>query len=101
MVTQHKFVDNGKKCGIFVVVPKQYPRWLKKDKKIIRQIMTKLTVSVPVAGKALGELSENTSYAAGRTGQIGGCPVIDVAGKRRVPTAAIQRVLGLEDGRVA
>jgi hypothetical protein len=36
------------------------------DKKILRQIMTKLTVSVPVAGQALGELSENTSYAVRR-----------------------------------
>jgi hypothetical protein len=43
------------------------------DEKILRQIMTQLTVSVPVAGKALGELCKNTSYAvAAKTGKIGG-----------------------------
>jgi hypothetical protein len=94
-------LTTGNYTAFLFVFPKQYPRWLKMDKKIIRQVMTKLTVSLPVAGKALGELSENTSYAAGKTGQIGGCPVIDVAGKRRVPTAAIRRVLGLEDGKAA
>jgi hypothetical protein len=70
------------------------------DKKILRAIMGQLTVSIPVAGKALGDLCENTAYAeARRTGQIGGCPVIDVAGKRRVPTAPIRRKLGLENLR--
>jgi hypothetical protein len=68
------------------------------DDEILRQIMTKLTVSVPVAGQALGELCEASSYAeAARTGEIGGCRVIEVAGKKRVPTAPIRRVLGLRD----
>ncbi|HEX9070986.1 MAG TPA: hypothetical protein VF852_03440 [Pseudolabrys sp.] len=71
------------------------------DKKILRQIMTQLTVSVPVAGKALGNLCENSSYAAARSGQIGSCPVVDVGGKKRVPTAPIRRVLGLKDGKAA
>jgi hypothetical protein len=53
-------------------------------------------------GKALGDLCENAAYAeAKRTGQIGGCPVIDVAGKRRVPTAPIRAVLGLKSGKAA
>jgi hypothetical protein len=65
------------------------------DEKILRQIMTQLTVSVPVAGKALGELCKNTSYAvAAKTGKIGGCPVMTVAGKRRVATTHIRRQLG-------
>jgi hypothetical protein len=72
------------------------------DKQILRQIMTELTVSIPVAGKALGDLCENAAYAeAKRTGQIGGCPVIEVAGKRRVPTAPIRAVLGLKSGKAA
>jgi hypothetical protein len=72
------------------------------DRKILRQIMTQLTVSVPVAGRALGDLCENAAYGeAKRTGQIGGCPVIDVAGKRRVPTAPIRRVLRLKGGEAA
>lgn len=69
------------------------------DRKILRAILTELTVSVPVAGKALGDLCENTSYTeARRTGQIGGCRVLDVAGKRRVTTASIRRRLGLTKG---
>ena len=50
------------------------------DRRILRAIVGRLTVSIPVAGRALGDLCENTAYAeAKRTGQIGGCPVIDVA----------------------
>lgn len=69
------------------------------DRKILKAIMTELTVSIPVAGRALGDLCENTAYGEARkTGQIAGCPVIDVAGKRRVPTAPIRRRLGLTAG---
>jgi hypothetical protein len=72
------------------------------DRKILRQIMTELTVSVPVAGRALGDLCENAAYAAAKKkGEIGGCKVIDVGGKRRVTTASIRRRLGLEGGKVA
>jgi hypothetical protein len=72
------------------------------DEEILRQIMTQLTVSVPVGGKALGDLCENASYGeAKKTGQIAGCPVIDVGGKRRMPTAPIRRVLGLKGGKAA
>lgn len=70
------------------------------ERKILRQIMTELTVSVPVAGRALGDLCENAAYdEARRTGQIGGCEVINVGGKRRVTTASIRRRLGLEGGK--
>jgi hypothetical protein len=69
------------------------------NRKILKAILTELTVSIPVAGKALGNLCEHTAYTEARkTGQIGGCPVIDVAGKRRVPTAPIRHVLGLDKG---
>jgi hypothetical protein len=72
------------------------------DQKILRAIMTQRTVSVPEAGAALGDLCENTSYAeAKRTGQIAGCPVIEVAGKKRVPTGPIRRVLRLEKAKSA
>jgi hypothetical protein len=72
------------------------------NRKILKAIMTQLTVSVPEAGEALGDLCENTAYSEARkTGQIGGCPVIDVAGKRRVPTAPIRRKFGLGGGKVA
>src|SRR5215831_440727 len=66
--------------------------------KTIRQlIMTELTVSVPVAGTALGDLCECTSYAtAAKTGKIGNCKVLEVAGKKRVATADIRRELGLD-----
>ena len=70
------------------------------NRKILKAVMTELTVSIPVAGKALGNLCENAAYTEARkTGQIGGCPVIDVGGKRRVPTAPIRKMLGIKDQR--
>ena len=67
------------------------------NKRIRQLIMTELTVSVPVAGAALGNLCECTSYAtAAKTGKIGNCKVLEVAGKKRVATADIRRELGLD-----
>jgi hypothetical protein len=65
------------------------------DDLIRQQIMTKLTVPVTVAGKAFG-IGRNASYEQARTGRIGSVAVIDVGGKRRVPTAPLRKVLGLE-----
>jgi hypothetical protein len=74
----------------------------KMDKKILRQIMTQLTVSVPVGGKALGNLCENAAYKAAKdAGEIAGCPVIVAGGKKRMPTAPIRRALGLDEGKAA
>lgn len=68
------------------------------DQKILHLLKTQLTVSVPEAGRALGNLCENTAYAvAAATGEIAGCPVIEAGGKKRVPTAPIRRKLGIDD----
>jgi hypothetical protein len=62
------------------------------DDEIRRQIMTRLTVPIPVAGAALG-LSRNASYDAAKRGDI---PTIPMGRKRPVPTAPLRRMLGLE-----
>lgn len=66
------------------------------DEQVLREIMTKLTVSVPVAGKAICNLSRNPSYEAAKSGMIGSVPVIEVRGRKAVPTAPIRKLLGLE-----
>jgi hypothetical protein len=67
------------------------------DKSLLQQLLHQLTVDVPTAGKALADLSRNASYdVAARDGAIGGIPVLDVGGKKRVPTAPIRKALGLE-----
>jgi hypothetical protein len=66
------------------------------DEQIRRELATKLTVSVPVAGKALCDLGRNASYEAAKTGAIGGVGVIEVGRKKAVPTAPIRKALGLE-----
>ena len=60
--------------------------------EIIAQLQP--TVDVPTAGLALGNLSRNSAYEAARTGKLG-VPVLEVGGKKRVPSAAILRALGL------
>ena len=47
------------------------------------------------AGKALGDLSKNGSYEAAKRNALG-VPVLDVAGKKRVPSIAVLRKLGLD-----
>jgi hypothetical protein len=71
-------------------------------KQILEELRTKPSVSVPTAGKALGELSANTSYIAAREGRLG-VPVYEVGGKLRVPSIAVLRQLGLadDDGKAA
>jgi hypothetical protein len=64
---------------------------------LLDQLLNRLTVDVPTGGKALADLSRNGSYEiARRDKQIAGCPVIEVGGKLRMPTAPIRKVLGLE-----
>jgi hypothetical protein len=65
-------------------------------KEILAQLRNNLTVSVPTAGQALGELSKNASYGAAQDGSLG-VPVLDVSGKKRVPSIAVLRKLGLAD----
>jgi hypothetical protein len=67
------------------------------DSSLLEQLKTQLTVSVPLGGKALADLSRNTAYEiAKRDGNIAGCPVFEAGGKLRMPTAPIRKMLGLE-----
>lgn len=61
--------------------------------QIHTEIRQKLTVSLSIAGAALG-LSKNPTYEAARRGEI---PVIKVGRSLRVPTAPLRRLLGIED----
>jgi hypothetical protein len=70
------------------------------DKDILHRLRTQLTVDVPTAGKALGDLSRNPSYDAARTGKLG-VEVLKVGGKLRVASAAVLRRLGLEGDEAA
>jgi hypothetical protein len=65
------------------------------DADLLEQLRTKLTVSVPVAGRAFG-LSRSPAYEAARKGYIGGVEVIEIGRRKVVPTAPIRRKLGLE-----
>jgi hypothetical protein len=64
------------------------------DRKIRREIMTKLTVPLwPTAGKALG-LGRNSTYEGAKSGEIETIPV----GRRLpVPTSFLRKKLGLGD----
>jgi hypothetical protein len=69
--------------------------------KILAELKRKPTVSVPTAGAALGDLSRNGAYEAARNNTLG-VPVMQVGGKKRVPSIAVLRKLGLaEDGEAA
>jgi hypothetical protein len=64
------------------------------DRKIRREIMTKLTVPLwPTAGRALG-LGRNLTFEGARTGEI---ETIAVGRRRPVPTAWLRKKLGLDD----
>jgi hypothetical protein len=63
---------------------------------ILAELRSKPTVSVPTAGKALGDLNRNSAYDAANKGRLG-VPVIEVGGKKRVPSIAVLRKLGLAD----
>jgi hypothetical protein len=65
-------------------------------REILGELRSNPTVSVPVAGKALGDLSRNSSYEAANKGTLG-VPVLKVGGKLRVPSIAVLRQLGLAD----
>lgn len=65
-------------------------------REILAELRAKPSVSVPTAGKALGDLSKNASYEAARKGTLG-VPVFDAGGKKRVPSIAVLKKLGLAD----
>jgi hypothetical protein len=54
----------------------------------------KPSVSIPVAGRALADLGKNASYGAAEKGTLG-VPVFEAAGRKRVPSIAVQRKLGM------
>jgi hypothetical protein len=57
-----------------------------------RETVLPLTMSVPLYGKLVFEISENSAYAAAERGDI---PTIEMGGKKRVPVrVALQRVAG-------
>ncbi len=60
----------------------------------IRKALSNLTVSVEIAGRALG-IGRNAAYAAAKRGDI---PTIRLGGTIRVPCAPLRRMLGLEPG---
>lgn len=49
-----------------------------------------MTVSIPLYGRLVLEIGENSAYAAAERGEI---PVIKVGGKKRVPVRAALREL--------
>jgi hypothetical protein len=62
------------------------------DKKILREITTKLTVPLwPTAGRALG-LGRNLTFEGARNGEI---ETIQVGRRRPVPTSFLRKKLGL------
>jgi hypothetical protein len=68
------------------------------DDEIRQAIMTKLTVPIwPTAGRALG-FGRNGAYEAAKKGVI---PTIDCGRKKPVPTAALRRLLGLDEKAAA
>lgn len=62
------------------------PDWL-------REALKEPTTSVPIAGKAVGNLSRNASYEAAARGEI---KTIKFGRKVRVPSQWIRSTLGLE-----
>ena len=64
-------------------------------KVLLQKLRNQPTVSVPEAGLALAELSRNAAYSAANNGTLG-VPVLEVAGKKRVPSVAVLQKLGLD-----
>ena len=56
------------------------------------ELLTRPTISVPEAGRAVGNLGRNGSYEAARRGDI---PVIQIGRRKRVPTSWLRDTLGL------
>jgi len=64
-------------------------------KEILAELRNQPTVSVPIAGQALAGLSRNSAYEAAKTGKLG-VPVLEIGGRKRVPSVAVLRQLGIE-----
>jgi hypothetical protein len=60
----------------------------------LKSLLSKPTASIPEAGRICFDLGRNGSYAAAANGDI---PTIKVGKRgRRVPTASLRKLLGLE-----
>lgn len=64
---------------------------------VIAELRSKPTCSIPLAGLVLGELSPNASYEAAAAGMLG-VPIMEIGGKKkRIPSIAVLRKLGLAE----
>jgi hypothetical protein len=63
------------------------------DAEVRREIMNKLAVPVPLAGRAIGGLSRGSSYEAAKRGEI---PTIEIGRRKAVPTSWLRSRLGIE-----
>ena len=61
----------------------------------LKEQLRKTTLSIPEAG-AIFDMSRNAAYLAAANGTFP-VPIIRAGGKLRVSTAAIRRVLGLDE----
>jgi len=65
--------------------------------QVISDLRSKPTCSIPQAGLVLGELSKSASYEAAAAGLLG-VPIMEIGGKKkRVPSIAVLKKLGLAD----
>jgi hypothetical protein len=53
------------------------------------------SVAIPVAGRALANLGINASYGAAQDGKLG-VPVFETGGRKRVPSIAVLKRLGID-----
>ena len=66
-------------------------------REILKELRSNATVSVPTAGHALAGLTPKAAYAVAQRGALG-VPVLSVGGKKRVPSMAVLKKLGLVEG---
>ncbi|MBR1190080.1 helix-turn-helix domain-containing protein [Bradyrhizobium sp. AUGA SZCCT0160] len=67
------------------------------DENVRAALMSNLTVSVEIAGKAFG-IGRNAAYDACKSGDI---PSVRIGGRITCPTAPLRKMLGIEDKAVA
>ncbi len=63
----------------------------------VRKALSDFTVSVEIAGQALG-IGRNAAYAAAKRGDI---PTVRIGKNIRVPCAPLRRMLGIDEGKAA
>jgi hypothetical protein len=97
--TTPKSLDKGGRLGTLFLT-EHFARNLMPIEITMRAALAALrrhpSVSVPEAGRALANLGKNASYEAAKKGTLG-VPVFESAGRKRVPSIAVLRQLGLAD----